>query len=351
MKLLLLSLLALLAGCTESPMPTGCDGVAIDPQKEIVIVEPSVIQGPRAQNSGVGALSFRHVAEAQASGFVASIFDAYAAVSPGRGAALESRVLWKWRAAGLALPSSPLRLIAVANRLDLAGEPDDVGGAGEARLVFALTDGPGDDPHSPELPMTVIFEYALGGDARTWTADFHALSRYETFSEAYAVALESLVARFQTLSQVRIDDQAFGDGQLFAELALDPLSGRLVPRGLRNTPEASVDPALLAGLVTSNADAIIADRWLLPEELRAKTTYGSASWPLPNVSEAARTAFAAGTCSGCHGQVTPSRGGFHISPGAVGTGRLSTFLFDVANPDNDELSRRATLLSRTLCAP
>ena len=347
MKLSLFALLvSLLAGCTSSPTPTGCDGITIDPQKEIVIVEPSVIQGPRARNAGTGALSFRHVVEGQQDGFVASLFSSYAEVAPSRAAALESQVVAEWRAAGFDPAASPLRLIAVANRLDLAGELDDLGGAGEARLVFAMTDGPADDPDSAELPMTVIFEYALGGDHRAWTADFHALSRYETFSDDYVTALEALVARFTTLSQVRIDD----GGQVFAELALGA-DGLLAPRGVRNTPEQTIDPALLASLVTQNADAIIADRWLLPEELRAKVTYGDATWPLPGVSDPARTAFAAGTCSGCHGQVASANSGFHISPGAVGTARLSTFLLDPANPDGDELTRRAKLISTTLCAP
>jgi hypothetical protein len=358
MKLSLVSLTGLvslvlaaasISACTSPSSPTGCDGIEIDAQKELVIVEPSVIQGPRAENGGAGALSFRHAAERQAPGFAASLFDAYASVAPARGAALESRVVSKWRASGFDLAASPLRLIAVANRIDLADQPDELGTAGEARLVFAITDGPADDPASVELPMTIILEYSLSGGRRAWTSDFHALSRYVDFSDAYVAALEALVVRFDRVSQVRINDAAFGEGQLFAELALDgPL---LAPRGLRNTPDAHIDPARLASLVSSNADAIIENKWLLPRELRTKTIDASSTWSLPGVAADARQAFAQGTCNGCHGQVQPSTSGFHVAPGASGASRLSKFLYDPTNANGDELTRRAKSASTTLCSP
>ena len=75
--------------------------------------------------------------------------------------------------------------------------------------------------------MTVIVEYALDGTRSEWAHAFHELSRYTSFSDAYGDDLASLVTRFSRIAQVRIDDAAFGNGQLF--LAWTEMDGRLPP--------------------------------------------------------------------------------------------------------------------------
>lgn len=60
---------------------------------------------------------------------------------------------------------SPPRAIgpSLVNRID---QRDEVADTREARpdLVFGLTDGPGDNPASPPLAMSVIFEIRAVGD-------------------------------------------------------------------------------------------------------------------------------------------------------------------------------------------
>jgi hypothetical protein len=326
----------------------GCDGVAVDPLRELVVVDDDAIA-----RSGV---TFRTVAEASSDpqSFARSLLEAYAEAAPDRAAASKARGTCPWlrRTASnrcdatcthcdarvLDLDESPYRLVAVANRVDLGRAPDALSPAGEGRLVFAVTDGPAGHGGAP-LAMTVIFEYALAGEAREWASRFHALSAIDRRSAAFSDELARVVSGFTaTLAQVRVDDAAFGEGgrPLFAELAL--AGATLRPRRLRNTPDPAIDAAEIASFVRANEEAVLTDRWILPDAMRARTIESPHAWTLPAVPERTRKAFAQGTCNGCHGGEQPAAAGFHVTPWGTNEGRLSRFLRDPQG-GGDELSR------------
>lgn len=360
--------ISLAVGCATKPDAVdGCDGVPIEPLNELVVVDDEALA-----RAGLG---FEDVANAapDPQAFARSLLDGYAAAAPDRAARLEAELVCPWlrrtpddacdasctrcERRALALDASPFRLAAVANRTDLGRAPDALSPGGEGRLVFAVTHGDAKAGAAP-LAATVIFEYALVGDRASWTARFHALSRLDRGSDAFARELAAVVTSFVgtrgapgTLSQVRVDDAAFGapGDALFAELAPAGATGALAPRPLRNTPDANVSEAVLVPLVTANEDAIVDGRWLLPDGLRARTIHRAHEWSLPGAPERARKAFALDTCNGCHGSETSSAEGFHVTPWGAGEARLSRFLRD-EGADDDELRRRSREASAVLCA-
>jgi hypothetical protein len=118
------------------------------------------------------------------------------------------------------LARAPLKLLAIVNRIDLAGNPSygNVGGA-EGRFVFGVL-GPG----CTARPFTVILEYGVPrrtcASLRDWALAWVALNGMTPGSAAYNAALEALTEQFahagadpgklagSALDQVRTDENA-----------------------------------------------------------------------------------------------------------------------------------------------
>jgi len=247
----------------------------------------------------------------------------------------------------------PFRLLAVVNRTDLAEQLAPLTPAGEGRLVYTLTDGPGDDAHASALPLTVIFEYSLGSQrsAKDWALAFHALGR-ETWAEpndrldAVAALVQSFVSPEAVeasphLSQIRVNDGRVLGGRMY-ELALDE-QGVLVQRGLRNTPRVELAGSEeLLGFASDNATAVASGAQRVPEEwLADSVSIGPVDW-LPN--SALQRDFSRGTCPGCHGADGPALDGFHLREARDGSVALSEFL------SAEELPRRVSALRERLCS-
>jgi hypothetical protein len=291
MRPLFIALLA--SGCVwETDLPAEVRAIRVDAGRELVITDDAVL-GPLSRNRSDGPLSFRHAI------------------------------------AALGVDSFPftdqMRLIAVANRTDLSVMPDRAADGGEGRLVFALTDGPADDPASMPLPYTVILEYAQQGTAREWTERWHALAAAEDFP-AELVALTGRFVERGAISQIRTADARSGP-MVMRQFAIE--NGSIVPSSVRNTPDwRTIPEAPLRDYATKSAAAIEEGTAVMPRALWAASS--SPSDPLPSWVAAlpAHDALVRGTCGGCHAQ------GFHIDPLAKGAAKLSRFLA------SEELPRR-----------
>ncbi|MDB4995352.1 MAG: putative lipoprotein [Myxococcaceae bacterium] len=278
------------------------DAHEVDPFMELLVIDEAVTQSPLAQNANGGPLGFRHTME-QIAG------------SPDEAQATTLAWLEKWAppslTKGFDLAHAPFRLIGVANRIDLSEVTEPVGTtAGEARLLFGATDGPGDDPASRPLPITVIVELHLVGDRTAWAKRWHALGAKGApgkIDAEYTQALVGLVTDFvhgENLAQLRVNDAATEVAGTMLEFHRDAWT--------TNPSARFVTAALAVG-------------------------------PLP-----------ASTCHDCHGGVNPTiDAAFHVSPLRQGPAKLSRFLFDPAAAPgatrDDELERRAALLRRLAC--
>lgn len=336
----------------------------VDPFKELVIVDDAVIGSAAARNASDGALSFGHVMK-------------QLAVRPEDASSVTLGWLATWAPASLTCTwlserrenacdagcnacsertldfnRAPFRLIAVTNRIDLS-EP--AGHVGEGRLVFAATEGPADEPSSAALPVTVIAEFRLSGERSAWATRWHALGSYDTFSAEYIQSLTDVAEGFvraENLAQLRVNDAFSGSIPVMHEFHLDETNGRarLAPAGLRRTPVHALDrSAALHDLVLADEAQILADTHEVPLAMLADRVELGGRWELPGVDEPLRHAFAASTCDGCHGAEHPVLdGAFHISPLRQGRAKLSTFVFDPAHRETDDLTRRAAFLTKLI---
>src|SRR6185295_17183504 len=176
---------------SPQPEPSDGGGVApapqIDPYKELVIVDSTVVLDGRTSNETGRAWSFRHAFEqltplgsspsARAESWLRSF-----RASEVAGRAVDDRpgvepLLAAWPRAhdgSLDLGRAPFRLVAIASRLDIATSPN-----GEARLIYGLVDPVSGEPGL----MTVAFEYSLpplgtANDRQAWAARWHGLASH-----------------------------------------------------------------------------------------------------------------------------------------------------------------------------
>ncbi len=393
--------LAVLAGaCTAdaASAPGGAEcGVTVDRFKEMIVVDPAVIEDPRASNELNGPWSFRHAVEEMVgagetpSGFVLAWLDNWATTTTlngfevdreSRTSDIRTKLVCPWlraRAANLCDSSctqcaqreldfakAPFRLISIVNRTDLRVRPDAKGAAGEGRLLFGMTRGPGDDPASSSATLTVAFEYALPESLplRDWLDAWHHLGTHAAFDEGYKQELTRLTDRFvargaapahtngSAIAQIRTNESEFNWIWQLREFHLTN-DGALRMNTLANTPGESLNnSAALRAFVVANADKIKSDTHVVPSSMLA----GSADqllyrWNVPGVDEPTRLAFARSTCNGCHsGERNESvNTAFHVSPFKRGTEKVSLFLNNPSDSEHDELARRVELMKRGLC--
>ncbi|MCA1828464.1 MAG: hypothetical protein LC689_16190 [Myxococcales bacterium] len=333
---------------------------AIDPYRELVIVDSSVVLDARASNGADGAWSFRRTIEqltpaGMTPSRVAENWLRSFRVSDVAGRSVDDRpgadgLLSAWpRAAdgSLDLSRAPFRLIAIASRLDLISSPN-----GEGRLVYGLVDPATGDPGL----MSVAFEYALpslgtANDRQAWAARWHALAA-RPFGGDYNAALQALTDAFAkpvALAQVRTNEASFGSPWELREWKL--ASDGLRPAWTAQNPDQSLDGSeALAQFIVDHAQDVKAGRADLPKEMLAGTALETGAWRFPDdprIDESLRHAFAMQTCNGCHSTETFSAQGFFhlnplrpIKPGSDGRDRLSEFL------RGPELQRRADHLAQ-----
>jgi hypothetical protein len=220
---------ALFACGRQASAPSGDLGVpqtsGVDPYKELVIVDSSVVLDARGSNASDGAWSFRRMVErltppgTTAPAVAESWLRSFRVTQVG-GRAVDDRpgaerLLAAWPRANdgsLDLAKAPFRLIAIASRLDLVTSPN-----GEGRLIYGLVDQASGEPGL----MSVAFEYALPAagaknDRQAWAERWHALA-------AHAFGDQGFVAGFSTLVPSDEKVHAFTwDGTTMTELGAAP---------------------------------------------------------------------------------------------------------------------------------
>jgi hypothetical protein len=389
---------ALSAGCSGggSPIdmdpPVECAGTSIDRFKELVIVDDDVISDARSSNAKSGHWSFRHVVEQLAppgmgaAEFVSQWLETFMVPTKVNLYPVDKResvlplLLCPWwkqtpsnkcdadclncAAKELDFAKAPFRLMAITNRIDLRDVSSTSDTVGEGRLAFSLTNGPGDDPASEPLQMSLIFEYRLpeseGRDTRYWAERWHALAFLDTGDESFRAALQDITDSFTmrgtdpdsadrpSINQIRTNEHTFFWLWQQREFLLTE-SGLLVSP-TDNTPDKSLNNTdELRDFLLSNKDAILQGLHVLPPTLTGGAADQEVVWTA-DVAEPLRSAFAKQTCNGCHLSENPSVDtSFHVSPFRKGVDRLSPFLHNPADPTTDELARREAFMRQALC--
>jgi hypothetical protein len=363
----LLALPSLVIGCLwQTALPAGATSIHVDPSRELVVTDEALVSGPLTQNQTTGPLSFRQAMSALPlqQGATLSWLRGWSRRLqdegyPERATTFEQRVTCPWLRAvpenecdqactsctgDTLLPdAAPFRLIAVANRTDLSVMPDRAAEGGEGRLVFAITDGAGDDPSSPSLPVTVIFEYAQQGSALDWTQRWHALG--ETSDDAFPASLAALTQTFVAsgaLAQLRTADALTGP-MVLHQFHIE--SGELVATNVRNSPDwTNVPTSSMQGFAADNADAIESGTALFPSSWWTASSFPGQPPPAYVSGLPQHDALVQLTCGGCHAL---SENGFQIDPIAKGDSKLSRFLVDPTK-DQDEMRRRIEWMQLTL---
>ena len=275
----------------------------------------------------------------------------------------------------LDLTQSPLRLLAIVNRMDLRNL--SAGRAGEGRFVFGVL-GLFGEP----LEFTVILEYLLPAsteaDVLDWASSWHALGQLPFPSEAYNAALQVITTRFagrnaapgrpngSALSQLRTNEIALEFPWELREFTIAP-TGQLQPATVKLTPDGSFDQSFtLADFVNANAADIIAETHTVPELFAGAPFLGGSSfnflqaWRAPGILDnEARHKFSLNTCNGCHGAEETGTPFLHVFPRNPGTeAALSGFLTGttVFDPETfeprsfNDLGRRKLDLQGLVCA-
>jgi hypothetical protein len=354
----------------------------IDPYRELVVVDPSVVQSEYASNTVDAPLGLR-AQMAWLSGatsddglaFTVRWLDRWATLTSAGEylapvtprPAVRDTLLVPW--VGSSLRSSeghdpdadwktaPFLLIAIVNRADLALAPDahaaathsasSCGGTGgELRFVYtALVPG-----RQTPLPMTVIIEIPYSDKLTTasWARAFHDIAGLPPGND-YNRELADFVTRVRAAAdpaqaRVRTNEEAFASPWELREFAVEGSPPELVLRPLEFTPRADVEQKRIETHLAAHADEVMRGPVSLPEELRA----AAARLPSPDFRWASSTlgfsvsdSFSRETCNGCHGGDTQALPFQHIALDEAGTfpARLSRFLDD-PDSSSDELGRR-----------
>jgi hypothetical protein len=400
-------------GYPGSPTPPAdpiCPGATVDRWKELLIVEPSVVQDSRARNEADAPWSFRRrledLAGAPAAGDLAWTWltswrwgytvsaepglptAPRVAVSPRPG--IDSELLCPWLRLSpgnactptctscndrrLDLARAPFRLIALVNRLDL-GQADGACGrdGGQLRFVYTAV-----DPRTgAALPFTVIFEYQVslpaGQDRRSLARAWRELGR-RPFGPDFNARLDAVVARAMraaSLHRLQTNEVALGapwEMRQFVPLAPERGGVVLEPTAVAHTPRLSLDgtPELASYLAQNRLAILEGDNLLRPDMLAGSALMDRPDfrWQAPGADPEVLDAFNANTCNGCHGgrrddgdlpfqhiglsgPAGASASGPYY-PAASGPARVSRYLHDPAGHE-DELTRRARQLEETAC--
>jgi hypothetical protein len=365
----------------ELAAPTGC---RVSNPRELMITGTSVVDDP-VRTTGAGVWTFGRLmrdlaptADA-APAMTEKMFQTWLTdqtingfTVPAR-PAMKSLVLDAWprtKTGELDLDRSPLRLLAIVNRVDVRDLAK--GNAGEGRFVFGVL-----DPSGFPQQFTVIFEFKLPAkteaDVLTWANAWHELGALPFPSEAYNSALEALTLRFSgkgaTLGQLRTNENALDKRWELRELAFSPSTGLMQPAPIALTPDLSFNgTSTLAQFVNDNEAAILAEKHDVPLVFNGAAFLAGAvfndliAWNAPGIKNAeARHKFSLNTCNGCHASAETNTTFLQISPRFPGSeATLSPFLTGTTVFDpvtgaprtlNDLARRNADLKSLVCAAP
>lgn len=268
---------------------------------------------------------------------------------------------------------APFRLLAIVNRIDLAGDAyGTIDAPGELRFVFNFIDYSQIENSATQhgaMKATVILEYKLTPrwDTFDWAYHWHNLGTRVIPSEAYNSGLEQItnwVTAYDTmwngpagsaLSQVRTNELEFDPEPLaknrvweFREqkrFCTTPAACMLRPDTVKQTPDNQYNqtPALDSYLINNSSLIDNEDLSTLPTSMisgasRSKGSQGQQiQWGLSSSAETAyeptgpfkmltRHKFALQTCNGCHYAETGTTF-YHIAPRAKNAAsQLSSFL-------------------------
>lgn len=246
----------------------------------------------------------------------------------------------------------PLRLLAIVNRLDLAGDTSHVPiTPGEGRFVYGVIDQFGNPTQ-----FTVILEYKLptSANAFAWATQWHGVSSIP-FGLAYNAALQVITDGFTmagvepanpnmgtSIGTVRTNENALNPVWELREFQLqDQGTGYnrflLRPHSLAQTPTDGLNfSADLDAWQVANEPAILGQTAEVPQGFTsgiyalgggstAPFTWGNGGTAGP-LSAMGRHLFGFATCNGCH-SVEVQTPFVHIFPRALGTvAALSPFL-------------------------
>lgn len=348
--------------------------VASTPQ-ELMVTNLGVVNDP-VRTVGMGAWTFGHLVEQMvpanasldaASDMVEAMFKSFDTdqvinkqTVKARTSKAEALVLTNWpRLANgkLDLSKAPLRLLAIANRMDLRDLSK--GDAGEGRFIFGVLNKDG-----VATSFTVIMEYKLPAqtpaDIRVWARDWHALGNLAVGTPAYNAALQSITDRFASrgaapkrfngsaISQVRTNEIALGSPWELRqfELNANPTTGatNLIPSPIAMTP-GNVFKSLtgfLTPFINEHAASILDGTYTIPLTTTingnlqlaffqgASALNDSTPWNAQDIvapTSLLRHTLAVNTCNGCHSFNETGTGFLHVSTRSATTeSRLSGFL-------------------------
>jgi len=400
----------------------------VRPEKELLILDPAVVDSRLVDYPG--ALSIGHLFDELASDGDGARLMRHWLETWGRdvevnGAKVAARpkvrelLIAPWQRADAWKPGSvedwrpdlahaPFRLLAIANRLDLAqaasgGSFYGFGGGGgdlveaikpQGRLVYAAL-GPDGKPLGRHF--TVIFEYELphesAAELQALAGQWHELGGIK-FGESYLDKLESLTRSFtdrasddgrelgaSRLAQLRTNDMALAEVCELREFRMDDVLNVLAPAALANTPsmefarKGSRLNRVLADFIQENQEATKAGSLKFPLALRdpggnpVPLLVGSAlvphkrfHWDSVRLTDPeTRHHFSMRTCNGCHAGDTNTEF-CHIGPRLEGeAAKISEFLrmdgssFKILDPaqrrrqvDSNEMRDRVAAYLRLL---
>jgi len=359
---------------------------AVDPFKELVIVDPLVVEDKRALPGGpwhfgtlIREMLPQNATPSEITQFVREWVEAWEvteingfSVTPRPQAKNTLFCPWVNASTGgtdcqgnLDLKKAPFRLLAILNRMDVR-QPTN---AGEGRMVFSVLAQPTENPLDPmvfSLSFTILVDYVLpmtgSMDAKKWADLWHRLGSLPCTTnedcESYRGELNALTDRFtrrgvspgnpngSALSEIRTNEIALASPWELREFRYVDSSGR--PRLIAHTVNKTPDPSLnnkreLVNWASDNEDAILQEKHVVPKKFlggSAPQSFGTEfKWMLDGLSEEVRFKFSKNTCNGCHREesdkVPPIDGFYHLSPQRpAGIGRLSPFVL------NEDLPRR-----------
>ncbi len=358
----------------------------IEPLRELVVVDPAIVDSQAAKNAADGELSFRRTITTitppgtDPSAFAMSWLESFSTVQAhgvlrtGARPSFREKITCPWlrrtpanecnadcsscAAKTLDLSLAPFRLIAAVNRIDI----EDDAPSGEGRLVYAFTQGPGDDEASIAWRATVAFEFRHPThDGRTigyWARRWHELSEAPHDPATAAQKLSGLFTEIRdctvpscSLAQIRTNEIEFD--WLWEQREYKLLDHALVMVPLDKTPRREFSGTeALATYIRGNREAIRRNSHEVPTSMVAYAVSPLSAldtWTVPGVDEETRSAFARRTCDGCH--MTEEAAvdvNFHISPLRKGEASLSPYLAGTAEKPG-ELSNRGRKQLEALC--
>ena len=176
-------------------------GPLIDPARELLIQNASVLTDARASNASGGPWSFRYLIEQAATTSPNQFAEIWIANLTASGRDMTHlRSQWPTIAENtVTLPDlsrAPFQLLAIINGIDAHSA-----GQGEARLIYGIYDVPGAPSFNPQgRTFTVMFRYALPATTdlpsrQAWAGRFHELGA-TAFGADYNTKLQALTDVF-----------------------------------------------------------------------------------------------------------------------------------------------------------